>query len=326
MVAAKLVLISLLSTVALGLSAATGSQNRGEILQLGARLHTLEKELGKHNDRHLKALEEIRRLETEVSERSEELKNAQKMGEKREEELAQILRSYHLAMIDEEAVPSPQYVELVRQNRAKARALAQEREELLRVVTEFHERLGVLRRDESELGRLAHELEIRKKNLAETYQAKLDIKENEDAKRENIRISARAKALVSSVVEARDVPAALRFTSPLDDTYEIKASEKGVTLMFEHLQPIKAPRAGRVVYNGDLSSYGKVLMIDHGNDIRTVMLGRFQSRLQKNDKVQTGDTLGYTEAAKDSLYFEVRKKNVAQKTIHWLGPATVGKI
>jgi murein DD-endopeptidase MepM/ murein hydrolase activator NlpD len=123
-----------------------------------------------------------------------------------------------------------------------------------------------------------------------------------------------------------DIPDHLKFSSPLGAFSQVLASEKGITYKFQQRQPLLAPRSGRVIYNGELANYGKVLMLDHGGDVRTVLLGRFQSDLVKNAHVSPGDVLGYTEETTDSIYFEVRKKNVAQKTIHWMDTATVGKI
>jgi septal ring factor EnvC (AmiA/AmiB activator) len=71
------------------------------------------------------------------------------------------------------------------------------------------------------------------------------------------------------------------------------------------------------------------VLSDHGNDLRTVLLGKMNIRVNKNDTVRNGEVLAYT--VKDSqesqnLYFEVRKKNTAQNTILWLDQNGVSKI
>lgn len=306
--------------------AAVKSNNRDNVLQLGARLNSLERELGQQNNKYLAALERIHTMQAELDKYEAQLGQTREQQVKREQELAQILRSYHLALVEGDAVPTPRYLELVKQNRTKAQAAIQETEALTKTIAEFQERLATLRRDEQELLKLTADLEGRKKNLTEVYLARLDEKQKVDAKSQAQRIQQQVKKLSQTVVPAAEISPSMRFESPLEQVNSATPSAKGVTFKFGQLQALKAPRAGRIVYNGELASYGKVLMIDHGDDIRTVMLGRFSSRLQKNAQVETGDTLGYTEEGGDSLYFEVRKKNVAQNTINWMAPTAMGKI
>ena len=92
---------------------------------------------------------------------------------------------------------------------------------------------------------------------------------------------------------------------------------------------MKAVGGGKVVFAGDLASYGQVVLIDHGNDLRTVLLGRMDIKVKKNDSVNDGDILAYTQndsKEDQNLYFEVRKKNTAQNTILWLESNGVSKI
>lgn len=305
---------------------AVKSASRTDVLQLGARLNSLERELGQQNNKYLAAIQKIHVLEAELEKYTKQLNATREEQEKREQELAQILRSYHLAIVEGDAVPTPHYMSLVKQNREKAALKIQETEILSKTIVDFRTRLETLRHDEQDLLKLTADLEIRKKGLTETYLSKLEEKQKAEAKAQAHRIQERVRRVTQTIVPAANIPNGFHFNSPLDQVTSATPSDKGVTFKFGQLQPIKAPKAGRIVYNGDLASYGKVLMIDHGNDIRTVMLGRFHSQLQKNAQVETGDTLGYTDEGGDSLYFEVRKKNVAQNTINWLAPSAVGKI
>jgi septal ring factor EnvC (AmiA/AmiB activator) len=119
------------------------------------------------------------------------------------------------------------------------------------------------------------------------------------------------------------------FASPVDDFLTFTPSAKGVTFKYQSVQPIKAVGGGKVVFAGDLASYGQVVLIDHGNDLRTVLLGKMNIKVKKNDSVQNGDILAYTQndsKEPQNLYFEVRKKNTAQNTILWLDPNGVSKI
>jgi murein DD-endopeptidase MepM/ murein hydrolase activator NlpD len=294
---------------------------RTDILQLGARLNSLERELGRHNDRFLQNVSQVRALETELETHQRMLAAANADARQRDIEQAQILRSYHLAVIEDEAVPDESYAALLKLNRTKAATALAETQTLATQITAFQARLETLKRDEQELQQLTGDMAVRKEELTRAYMGKLAARQKAEVRQDVKRISAEVKRVMTAPV----LPT-MRFQSPMDGATQVSASEKGVTYKFGGTLPLKAPRDGRVIYNGELASYGNVLMLDHGDDIRTVMLGRFRSDLAKNTKVNAGDVLGHTAQDGDSLYFEVRKKNVAQNTIHWLAPSTAGKI
>jgi septal ring factor EnvC (AmiA/AmiB activator) len=92
---------------------------------------------------------------------------------------------------------------------------------------------------------------------------------------------------------------------------------------------VKAVGEGKIVFAGDLASFGQVVMVDHGNELRTVLLVKMSIKVKKNDTVKSGDVLAYTindSKEAQNLYFEVRKKNTAQNTILWLEQNGVSKI
>jgi septal ring factor EnvC (AmiA/AmiB activator) len=321
----KLILIFCIS-FSTALAASTLAKSRGEILQLGARLNALEKNLGQHNNKYLAAIERIRVFETDVVTYQQRLTEVKTETIKREQEMATILRSHALAMVEDEIVPDVAYKKLAEENRAKAFAATREAEALEKILAEFNERLVVLRTDEQELLKLSQDLEAKKRQMTEVYLAKLEERQKLETREQKQKITTRLSAVKRAEVTGQHIPASLKFRSPVLAWNEVISSDKGITYKLGKMQPIAAPREGRVAYNGELASYGKVLMIDHGDDIRTVMLGRFTSNLEKNALVKLGDIVGNTEGVADSLYFEVRKKNVAQKTIHWMEPAATGKI
>lgn len=111
------------------------------------------------------------------------------------------------------------------------------------------------------------------------------------------------------------------FQPPLESHTSVDFKKKGVTFLFRKKQPVRSPRGGKVIHNGELSTYGKVIMIDHGNETISICLGDFNPKIQKGASVKQGDILGYTKIKKkgtSKLYFEVRQKDKAQTTIHLL--------
>ena len=121
------------------------------------------------------------------------------------------------------------------------------------------------------------------------------------------------------------------FAPPLSLYQGIDYKQKGVTFNFQGKNEVRSPKAGRVVYTGSLASYGNVLMIDHGNDTRTVLLGQFDYNVKNGDAIQASQLVGYTNPRSQNglgdgkIYFEVRKNNLAQNTYLLLDKKTLAR-
>jgi septal ring factor EnvC (AmiA/AmiB activator) len=324
----KLVLVTSLSLLLSVNTLAAGDlvQSRNEVMKLGARLNNLERELGQNNNKYLSSIEKIRLIETDILSYQERLDVVKAEVQKRHDELNQILRAKALALVEDEVVQVEKFDSILEMNKEKSAAAMKEAETLDKIVVSFQERLTLLKQDEEDLLKLTLDLESKKKQMTDIYLEKVKFNQELENKMQKQKVSTRLSAIKRAETLGLNIKPSLKFSSPLASYSSAIASEKGVTFKFEKLQPIRAPREGRVIYNGELANYGKVLMIDHGDDIRTVMLGKFQSTLEKNAAVNAGDILGHTEERTDSLYFEVRKKNIAQKTIHWMDTSVAGKI
>ncbi|MBC7539195.1 MAG: peptidoglycan DD-metalloendopeptidase family protein [Bacteriovorax sp.] len=121
------------------------------------------------------------------------------------------------------------------------------------------------------------------------------------------------------------------FFPPISLYQGIDYQKKGVTFNFQGKNEVRAPKAGKVVYTGSLASYGNVLMIDHGNDTRTVLLGQFDYNVKNGDPIKADQLVGYTNPRSQNglgdgkIYFEVRKNNLAQNTYLLLDKKTLAR-
>jgi septal ring factor EnvC (AmiA/AmiB activator) len=110
------------------------------------------------------------------------------------------------------------------------------------------------------------------------------------------------------------------FHAPIESYQGMEYQKKGVTFNFHGKNEVRAPKGGKIVYIGSLANYGNVLMIDHGNDTRTVLLGQFDYAVKNGDTVKAAQIVGYTNPkttnglGEGRIYFEVRKNNLAQNT------------
>lgn len=100
---------------------------------------------------------------------------------------------------------------------------------------------------------------------------------------------------------------------PIKNLKDYRYDEKGITFRASKETPIVASGAGTVVYSDRLSEYGRVLIIDHGEEWRSIYLGEFAPQVKKDKLVKKGDLLAFL-GSKGQFYFEVRKKGLVQNT------------
>ena len=82
--------------------------------------------------------------------------------------------------------------------------------------------------------------------------------------------------------------------------------------------PVKAAGSGRVRFVGNKGGYGKVVEIDHPNEVRTLYghLSRFARGLERGDRVKQGEVIGYVGmtglATGPHLHYEYLVRGVHQ--------------
>jgi len=306
---------------------------RSQALELGARLASLEKELGSKNNLYLSSVQQITQFETDVKLYRDKLKDLHQQVTQARIDNKRILQSY-LTNSDDAGLEGWQknvHLQLLKQAQTKLMAREAELISYENKVAEFDNKLVELKQTEQELAKVINELEIRKKTAMQIYMAKLEAKNKSEKNNHKALLAQKIKEIKKSFSETAAVvkkPDRL-FKRPMDEFLTYTSSEKGITFKYKTVQPVRAAGDGKVVFAGDLASYGQVVLIDHGQDLRTVILGKMDIKVKKNDLVSNGDILAYTQSdmrEAQNLYFEVRKKNTAQNTILWLEPNGVSKI
>jgi murein hydrolase activator len=94
--------------------------------------------------------------------------------------------------------------------------------------------------------------------------------------------------------------------------------KKGVLIKAPKGAVINAVADGTVAYADDLKGYGKLIIVDHGNDYHSVLAHLGKLTVAHGDKVQLGQALGTIEPANDKLYFEIRHNSVPLDPKAWL--------
>ncbi len=334
----KLVLLGLLfssltNAAIQGKSADELVRYRSEVMVLGARLSSLEKEIGTKNNLYISSVEQIKQFEADVKLYRERLTEIHSQVRQAQSDNKRIVQSFLVETenLDTEEWQKKAHLELLKQAQGKLKNKEEELISFENKVAEFDLKLATLRSNEEELASVIKELENRKKSAMDLYLTKVQSKKLAETKVQKLRLQTK----IAKVREQFNTsPIVVKkpdryFKNPVDDFLTYTASPKGVTFKYQSIQPVKAVGNGKVVYAGDLANYGQVLLIDHGDDLRTVLLGKMDIRVKKNDAVKDGQVLAYTQNTSkedQNLYFEVRKKNTAQNTILWLDQKGVSKI
>jgi murein DD-endopeptidase MepM/ murein hydrolase activator NlpD len=314
------------------------NQIEKQMKQLEETLNSKNAELESYSTKLSDAHEKIDLLKSEAKPMLGELS-------KLESDLMKMVKKYVLNKLDDEETPANLYtqkmmIQLISLDIEKLRLKKIENESSDKQIKEAEENLISLLKTKETLQALLAEMKGKKEALAfdlDTAKQAPVITPTPQPKLPQV-VPPKAKALTVSKIPpktssndeilsintdegVKDSAPQTIFSSPIKNFIEISNSSKGVTFTFSEVSQVVAPGAGEVVFAGELSTYGNVVMIDHGGEIRTVLLGNFLPKVSKHDKIGAGDLIGYTEVIsnkKNTLYFEVRKKNVAQNTVRYL--------
>lgn len=121
----------------------------------------------------------------------------------------------------------------------------------------------------------------------------------------------------------------LNFIAPLKEFDSVEYRKKGISFLFKGKYDLRAAQSGKIDYVGRLSTYGNVLIIDHGKDIRSILLGKINLKIKKGSIVKKGDIIASTVGSskiKNAIYFEVRKRNKVQNTAFLMNDEFLKKV
>jgi murein DD-endopeptidase MepM/ murein hydrolase activator NlpD len=87
----------------------------------------------------------------------------------------------------------------------------------------------------------------------------------------------------------------------------------GIDIAAERGTPIHAPAAGTVAFAGSHGEYGLTVMLDHGEDLRTIYGHLSKIAVQQGEKIARGDRLGFTgntgRSSGPHLHYEILVQN-----------------
>lgn len=112
------------------------------------------------------------------------------------------------------------------------------------------------------------------------------------------------------------------FILPLSKYDRYESTENGINFICKNNAVLLAPSHGKVIYVGELASYGNVIMIEHDQKMISVMLGDIQIDVNESTIVTQGSIVGQLLVNKDAgsktLYYEIRKEEKPVPTLSYL--------
>lgn len=104
-----------------------------------------------------------------------------------------------------------------------------------------------------------------------------------------------------------------------------KEPHDGIDLAAPQGTPVKAARAGEVVYAGEQKGYGLIVIVSHAEELVTLYAHNRDLRVKTGQKVRDGQVVATVgESGRTSgphLHFEVRKAGVPVDPLEYLGGA-----
>lgn len=188
----------------------------------------------------------------------------------------------------------------------------------------LNKRYRLFLENERDLASLSKTLEMKKKHYAEIF-----LTQNKQINKLKSKLKKIKRKKIKKISKTYNKIKGGLFISPIPHHLDIEYARKGVTFKFNRQMPVFSTKAGKVVHVGKLSQFGNVIMIDHGHDLRSIILGEFTPKVKKGKRMKQGDVIGYTIRSKskklsmNKIYFEIRKKNKVRNTILFIDKKTL---
>jgi murein DD-endopeptidase MepM/ murein hydrolase activator NlpD len=296
-----------------------------KVNKVAAQIKSLDKRLAKTNDSYLVSVKEIELIEKSLQDLKLGLKsNALKISTNYNN-AKKALNLYLLESSDSEndnaVIHKKIYMEVLRKKLVDLQSAQKESNQLLEAISLYDQKLTETKAGEEEIYNLIVELENAKKELSQDYISNLESKNHIEIELDKFKAVQRAKAKQVTKKASPSTKVLIPMTSPLDDYLELKKNKDAMVFKYKNAAAVNAPSAGKIVYTGELANYGNLIMIDHGSDVKSVILADMLIKVKKGDSVKKAQVIAYTVSDPGmvkSLHYEIRKKSKPINAFNWV--------
>jgi murein DD-endopeptidase MepM/ murein hydrolase activator NlpD len=303
------------------------SNQSNQINKLAAQIQDMDSKISSNNESYVSKMKELEGIEFTVEKLKIDLNHSATFISREYQDTKKAFNLYLLESSDstsEDGILSKRiYLDLLKKKMSELKNAQRNSTKFLTLIQSYEQDITEKKKDEESIYKLIVDLERNKKSMSQKYVSIMEFKNLNETKLDSLVSKRKAiKKVYKGKKKKRPTSKTLfKLNLPLDSYIGASKSKEGISFKFSETTPIKAPRAGKIVYAGQLSNYGNVLIIDHGQDVRSVLLGDIVAKVKKGDNVQNDQIIGYTVADLGNvkaLYFEVRKKNIVQNTVNWI--------
>ncbi|MCT4641911.1 MAG: peptidoglycan DD-metalloendopeptidase family protein [Bacteriovoracaceae bacterium] len=294
-----------------------------------AQIRSLDKKISSNNELYIKKVNFLKKMNSDLVLLKATLNESSQNVSSEYTRLNKIFRHYLLKKIDQNErdnlVNDKIYLKTLQLQLARLESTQKDSNSLLEQVNDLSNKVTSLHAQERMLYDLIINLEAKKRNKSEQYVTTLEkkniLRDKVDKLEASKKYKKKRKKIIKKRARSSKFAKNMKLVLPLESFKSFSGSKKGVSFVFDEITPVSAVAEGSVVYSGDLSTYGKVVIIDHGHNVRSVVLGNMKINIKKGTMVKKGDVIAYTIAnpgVENKLYFELRNKDIAQNTFNVL--------
>jgi septal ring factor EnvC (AmiA/AmiB activator) len=214
---------------------------------------------------------------------------------------------------------------------SEVKSLNERLKTLNEAIAEKEKILGDYEQREEELSLVIGKLEVEKEDQTKSYLDETDtlMKLQKDFVKNQNELKAQNKVLSAKISKNDGSISDGPFLSPLKNFQQMEANKKkGVSFYFKGIENIFAPADGVIDHQGQLSTFGHVIIINHGREERSIILGDISSKLRVGDKVKRGQFLGHAGTSTSEVskvYYDIRIKNQVKDTYSLLDKSSLSQ-
>ncbi|MFG1499809.1 peptidoglycan DD-metalloendopeptidase family protein [Halobacteriovorax sp. XZX-3] len=307
------------------------TDSRSKIDNYKKSIQSIETQLQTKNEDYLQAMKSRQDLDYQIFELEKNLNQSLFDLESDKVRVKKTIRHVALSYMEnsthEDLVKSQLLLKSLKNEKKEIQSKIDYCTDLKKKTFELRTRLSETVKIERELYTLLQELETRKSSTVQEFLTEKENHEKLKSEYSKLRKSqqlakkkAQAKLKVSkNKASSSSTKLVANFAVPVKKFISTENGKKGITYTVKSGQEIFATKAGKVEYVGSLANVGNVIMVDHGNDIRSIYLGDFAASVKKGQAVDLGSSVAKTRFSikkgnLSKVYFEIRKKNTAQNT------------
>ena len=160
-------------------------------------------------------------------------------------------------------------------------------------------------------------------DLIGNFNARMELQETHRAER----AASRAMAVMADSPFAKakgrlpfPVPGEIvgRFGKTFDKASGLNVFKKGIEIASAASSEIHAISPGKIVYAGELPTYGRLAIVDHGDHFYSICghLGEVAKKV--GDAVAMGEKIGVSDSSGNPVYFEIRARNIPVDPLQWV--------